>query len=62
MPDKFIIVKQPKEGQFRPVMLNEGTYNALVQLKEMTGMTIGSIAESAIRFALDRVEIVEERR
>ena len=60
MADKFIIRKQSREGQFRPVMLNESTYNTLVELKEMSGMTIGNIEESAIRFALDRVKIVEE--
>lgn len=60
MPDKFYIRKQQKAGQFRPVMLNESTYTALMQLKEITGMTIGNIAESAIRFALERLEIIEE--
>lgn len=60
MPDKFYIRKQQKDGQFRPVMLNESTYTALMQLKEITGMTIGNIAESAIRFALERLEIIEE--
>lgn len=60
MPDKFYIRKQQKDGQFRPVMLNESTYTALMQLKKITGMTIGNIAESAIRFALERLEIIEE--
>lgn len=60
MPDKFVIRKQPKEAQFRPVMLSETVYGTLVQLKEMSGASIQAIAESAIRFALDRVEIKEE--
>ena len=46
-----------KANQFRPIMLTEETYELLQQIKEKTNIPMSSIAEMAIEFALNRVEI-----
>lgn len=57
MEEKFIIYATRKSNQFRPIMLTEETYALLQQIKEKTHLPMSTIAEMAIEFALNRVEI-----
>ena len=57
MEERFILYATRKANQFRPIMLTEETYELLQQIKEKTNTPMSSIAEMAIEFALNRVEI-----
>ena len=57
MEEKFVIYATRKSNQFRPIMLTEETYSLLQQIKDKTHLPMSTIAEMAIEFALNRVEI-----
>lgn len=58
--ENFVLNIRRKESQFRPVMLNESTYSLLQEAKEKTNIPISQIADKAVCYALERMEIKGE--
>lgn len=57
MEEKFIIYATRKSNQPWSIKLTEKTYSLLQQTKDRTHLPISTIAEMAIEFALNHVEI-----
>lgn len=59
MEDKFILytTRKPNQYQFRMLRLTEKSYATLQRLKEKAGLPIYAIAEMAIDYALNHMEI-----
>ena len=58
--ENFVLRTRRVDGQFRPIMLTESTYSLLQETKSKTGIPMSQIAEQAVLFALNRLEIIEE--
>lgn len=58
------ILKIKKEGKkkvFRALMGYESTHDMLTQVKEETGKSIAELLEICVTFAVDHLEVYEEK-
>ena len=55
--EKFVLYPEKKTSLVRSIAVTPETYDILLQLKKQTGIPVCTLAETAIMFALERVEI-----
>ena len=56
MEDKFIIYAPRRKDKAR-LWISTGVYDELMALKQQTDIPVSTLAEQAIRYALERAEI-----
>lgn len=57
--DKFIIKQQTKGEGYKPLIVDVATHELLIQMKELTGVSMTRLMEAAVKFAFERMEIDE---
>lgn len=58
--DKFVLRQAEKVDSYRPIMVDVKTHELLVQMKELSGVSMLRIVAEAVKFASDRLEVTKE--